>query len=744
MPEVGDTKARLAGRFRRRSKEIGSSLFGSSQLARKAEMLDSFESAGLGWFWATDAAGKLTYLSEPAYELLGWDKQAVLGTPLIELFLPDETEEAIKERGVQRPLSFILGSRNAISNLTIHLADTPGDAVWWMIAGQPQFDKSDRFVGYRGSAKDATESRAQSREALRLAQFDPVTGLCNRVRMHERLTNALASFRNSKRSCSVLLLSLDRFRQINETLGRAAGDELLKQVAARLKTVAGHTAEIGRQGDDEFLIMLPDVDDRGELGETAERILQLVTQPYSAHGSRAIVGASIGLATAPYDGVDAGELIKAADLALSVARGSVAHYRFYSSDLREVAKRKQVIEEELHDAILHKQLVMHYQPIVDAQTHKVKCLEALMRWPHPDRGDISPGQFIPIAEETGLIIELGSWALEQACFHALEWPGDIRVAVNVSAIQFADEEFVDVVERVLKKSGILPSRVELEITESIFMGDQARAQEVFKELKKLGVRLALDDFGTGYSSLSYLRHAPFDKIKIDQSFVRGSSSRDKHSAAIIASVVGLAGALGMDSVAEGVETKEELELVTSHGATHLQGRLFSFAVSQKDLLAKFESRDLTYEPTGPARSRADRRTEYRRIGLVHADYRYTVVLRNLSKSGALVEGLMDVPVGTEVVLDLGGGQLAVATVRRSQGSRQGVEFETELISDGAEGLCTRHRVSPYLIEAAGRPLASLPDDPYAVLKGEADGEIRHRAPKAFMEANSNGRSAHAA
>ena len=707
-------------------------------------MLDSFESAGLGWFWATDAEGRLTYLSEPAYEQLGWDKKVVLGTPIIDLFLPDDSEEGQKEGRVKRPLSFLLGSHADIANIVIHLANTPNDTFWWEIAGQPQFNSRGKFVGYRGSAKDATESRANSREAMRLAQFDPVTGLYNRVWMYDHLTNSLTSYRNSKRSCSLMLLGLDRFRQINETLGRAAGDELLKQVAARLNSIAGYVAEIARQGDDEFMIMLPDVDDRGELGQLAERILQLVTQPYSAHGTRAAVGASIGVATAPYDGVDAGELIKAADLALSVARGSAAHYRFYSSELRDVAKRRQVIEEELHDAIASEQLVMHYQPIVDAQTHRVKCFEALMRWPHPDRGDISPGLFIPIAEETGLILELGAWALKRVCIQALEWPGDIRVAVNVSAIQFMDEGFVDLVADALQTSGIAPARLELEITESVFMGDQVKTQEIFAQLKSLGVRLALDDFGTGYSSLSYLRHAPFDKIKIDQSFVRGSSTRDKHNAAIISSVVSLASALDMETVAEGVETKEELELVTSHGASHLQGRIFSFAVSQEELLEKFNAGDLTFEPKGPTRTRADRRTEYRRVGLVHGDHRYSVVLRNLSKSGALIEGLLDVPVGTDVVLDLGGGQLAVATVRRSDDSRQGVEFETELISDGADGLCTRHRVSPYLIEAAGRPLASLPDDPYAALKGGDKLGGARIATKVFTEVDIRGRRAKAA
>jgi len=733
MREVGLAKGSACKSCGRR-KGVRIPLLGSSQLASKAEMLDSFEAAGLGWFWATDAFGRLTYLTASALDHLGWEKGSVLGRPIVDLFLPDDSDEAAKEKARLRPLSFLLGSRNAISRLTVHLANTPDDNFWWEIAGQPQFDRKGRFLGYRGSAKDVTDFRVKTRETLHLAQFDLVTGLCNRTRMHEQLASALAGFRNSKRSCSLILLGLDRFKQVNETLGRAAGDELLKQVAARLCSVVGSSVIIARQGDDEFLIMLPDVDDRGQLGETAERILNLVTQPYSAHGARIIVGASAGIATAPYDGVDATELTKAADLALSVARGSVAHYRFYSSDLREIASRRQVIEDELHDAITSEQLVMYYQPIVDAETHKVKCFEALMRWPHPERGDISPGLFIPIAEETGLIIEIGAWALNQVCKQAQHWPGEIRVAVNVSVVQFLDDGFLDLVEKALDDSGINPARVELEITESVFMGDQVKIQEIFSKLKELGVRLVLDDFGTGYSSLSYLRHAPFDKIKIDQSFVRGSSDHDTHNAAIIGSIISLANALNMETVAEGVETQQELALVTGHGATHIQGRMFSLAVSQEQLLEKLESGDLVFEPKGPARTRADRRTEYRHVGLVHGNHRYNVVLRNLSRSGALIEGLLDVPVGTEVVLDLGGGQLAVAIVRRSEGARQGVEFETHLISDGSDGLCTRQRVSPYLIEAAGRPLASLPDDPYAALQDANRSGAQKNSSRSFAEA----------
>ncbi|SMQ74757.1 diguanylate cyclase (GGDEF) domain-containing protein [Altererythrobacter xiamenensis] len=719
-----------------------SRLFSKGRNRHKAEMLDSFETSGLGWFWSTDADGKLTYLSENAIRQIGRKSEEIIGCDFSDLCEPDEGDESDDGRK-PRPIAFLLRSRNSISKLTVRITDAE-EPVWWQIAGKPQFDAKGRFCGYRGSAKDHTEAREREREASRLAQYDPLTGLSNRLRIKSRLTAKLSSYRNTKRSCSLIMLGLDRFKHVNDTLGHQAGDELLKQVAKRLSRLVDDKGEVARLGSDEFLVILPDMDDRGELADLANQIIQMLSQPYSVNGMRAIVGVSVGIASAPYDGVDTDEIIKAADLALNAAKDVRASYRFYSSELKDGVKRRRQIEEDLRDALVHGQLQMHYQPIVDAETKKLKCLEALMRWEHPERGMVSPALFIPVAEDIGLIKQMGEWALEEACRQALEWPQELRVAVNVSAIQFMDEDFPQKVERALLNTGIAPRRVELEITESVFMGDQTQAQRTFAELKALGVRLALDDFGTGYSSLSYLRNAPFDKIKIDQSFVRGSTDADNNNSAIIASIVSLAAALKMETVAEGVETKDELELVTKLGASSLQGRLFSFAITHEELMERIAGGDLTYEAQGPDRYRADRRTEYRRIGLVHDDHRYSVVLRNLSKTGALIEGLMDVPVGTDVVLDLGGGQLAVATVRRSMGISQGVEFETPLISDGAEGLCTRHRVSPYQIEAAGRPLASLPDDPYAVLRGNGDDATMQIKPRAFRQVAGIASSARAA
>lgn len=695
---------------------------------RRVELLDSFEEAGLGWFWATDAEGRLTYLSEKATDLLKIAQEDVLGRPLLELFAADDSED--EEERSERSLSFLLGTRNTIAQLPVKLVAEEVE-YWWELTGKPQFDDSEdrNFLGFRGSAKDITASIGSRRDVERMSQYDSLTGLANRHRMTKQLDKVLAAFRVAKRSCALIMIDLDRFKQVNDTLGHPAGDELLRQVSQRLQSLIGKKGEIGRLGGDEFQIILPDVDDRGTLGNLSQRIVQMISQPYSVNGSRAIIGCSVGIAIAPYDGLDSEELVRSVDLALYAAKNSGrGQHRFYSRELMDVASYRRNIEEDLRDALVHDQLVLKYQPIVNSKNNQVEAVEALMRWKHPARGWVSPGDFIPIAEELGLIIEIGEWALNQACIEAQSWPEEIRVAVNCSAVQFASDGFVQVVKRALQNSGIDPSRVELEITESVFVGDLERTLKMFKKLKALGVRLSLDDFGTGYSSLSYLRNAPFDKIKIDQSFVHGCTEKGNNNAALITAIVSLATALKMDTVAEGIETKDELSLINSLGPSHLQGAIFAFAITQEELVEKLESGDLSYEPRGPARYRAERRTEFRKIGLVHDDYRYDVVLRNLSKSGAKIEGLLDVPVGTEVVLDLGEGQWIVAVVRRSHAFSQGVEFEQHLISDGNDGLCTRHRVSPYQIEAVGRPLAALSQDAFSLLMGTTS-----KAGKAFVE-----------
>ena len=671
---------------------------------QRLAMLDAFEEEGIGWFWATDSDGNIIYLSSSALRRFGPERE-VIGQPL------GSVVEAVQNEGEDRsarPLSFLLGARNKFTDLVVRVV-TADDEMFWSLTGKPRFDAAGSFEGYRGSARDISADYERQRDASRLAQYDSLTGLANRHRMATRLAAMLTAFRAAKRSCALLMLDLDRFKQVNDTLGHPAGDDLLKQVAQRLQRIVAAPAEIGRLGGDEFQIIIPDTDDRGKLGETAQRIIQMISQPYSIEGSRAIIGTSVGIAIAPYDGIEPDELVKSADLALYSAKaGGRGQYRYYSNDLKDSAHARREIEEDLRDALERGELEMHYQPVVRAVDNIVTGFEALMRWTHPERGRISPGVFIPIAEDSDLIIKLGEWALRQACADAAKWPETLRVAVNVSAHQFSSVDLPSLVTNALASADLKPQQLELEITESVFMGDADTVDEMFARLKTIGVKLSLDDFGTGYSSLGYLRRASFDKIKIDQSFVRGCTEPDNTNAAIITAIVSLARALDMETTAEGVEAMDELGLIRQLGALNVQGFIYSRAVSQADVLAKLDGGDLEYKPAGPAKHRADRRTLFRKVGVIHEDHRYDAVLRNLSRTGAMIEGLLDVPVGTDLVIDLGEGQLAVARVRRSRNATQGIEFETPLISDGADGLCTRHRVSPYALAAAGMPLRALP------------------------------------
>ncbi len=680
-----------------------------NELQQAIALLRDYERSGIGWFWSSDSDGRLTYISECVAQQLGKERNELVGQPIQSLFILDRDEDDT----VERTLPLILSARKTFVDLAVRAA-LDGHEVWWSISGRPQFTADGDFTGYSGNGTDVTATRQSQKDASRLAQYDSLTGLANRHRMGKRLGATLTAYKTAKRACAVMMIDLDRFKQVNDTLGHPAGDELLKQVAGRLQRVVTEKgSEIGRLGGDEFQIMLPDIDDRGRLGEIAKTVITMVSQPYQIEGSRCVIGASVGIAIAPYDGLDSDDLIRSADLALYASKGGGrGQFRFYSSDLHSEAERRRQIEEDLRDALASDQMRVAYQPIIDAKTNKVVTLEAFSRWQHPELGDVPPGIFIPIAEEANLIGALGNWVLKQACADAAQLPGEVRVAVNVSAAQFANPGFSALVAQALAHSELPPERLELELTESIFLGDQAATEDMFNALKLLGVRLALDDFGTGYSSLSYLQHAPFDKIKIDKSFIRGVTQKGNRNAAIIASIVSLANALGMDTTAEGIEAHDELDAMRELGVGQIQGYIYAAAVAHKDVCEAMLTGEWVIEPSGPSKYRPERRTVLRKVGLIHEDHRYDVTMRNLSRSGCMVEGLLDVPIGTQFVVDFGEGQLAVAVVRRSAGSMQGLEFEQPLVDDGAGGLCTRHRVSPYVMAQAGMPLQALPPGQY--------------------------------
>jgi diguanylate cyclase (GGDEF)-like protein len=407
-----------------------------------------------------------------------------------------------------------------------------------------------------------------------MALHDALTGLPNRTLFRDRLDQAIAHARRVRTGFAVLACDLDRFKAVNDSLGHPAGDALLRIVAERMRAVLRPYDTIARLGGDEFAIVLTYLDDAREAGCLAERLIAAVSEPIDLDGQSVEVGVSIGLTVAAEPDCDPDELFKRADIALYEAKaaGRNTHREFEPDAGARIATRG-LLALDMKEAIRRDAFHLAYQPVVDAATGAVVSFEALMRWRHPVQGEIAPGAFIPLAEETGLIVPLGAWALQEACREAAGWPAPIRVAVNVSAVQLRRPGLEAAVLAALSASGLPAERLKLEVTESVLMQDAEAVLACLHRLRGRGVRIALDDFGTGYSSLSYLRRFPFDQIKIDRSFIRDIADPD--AAAIVRAVVGIGERLGMGIVAEGVETQEQLDLVRREGCTQVQGFLFS-------------------------------------------------------------------------------------------------------------------------------------------------------------------------
>jgi diguanylate cyclase (GGDEF)-like protein len=693
--------------------------------SERLAMLDDLEESGLGWFWASDAKGHLTYLSAAIATRLDLPLAELVGKPVTAIFAAAEREA----RG--RSLPLMLAAHKAFAGMAVHAARRPGGAVL-RLSGQPVTDADGQFSGFRGTGIDITEEYHREEETARLARYDSLTGLSNRHRMAHHIEATLTAFRAARRNCAVMMIDLDRFKHVNDTLGHAAGDDLLKQVAERLRRAIDRECEIGRLGGDEFQVMLPDIDDRGVLGDMALKIIAMLRQPYSLAEGRCVIGASVGIAIAPHDGVTREEIVRAADLALYAAKnGGRGQYRFFSGDLENETIFRRRLEEDLGQALREEQLFLRLEPIVDAAAGTVASLETHVCWNHPDRGIIDEEEFAQIVEGSALLPDVGRWAIAEACRIAEGWPDSVRVAANVPVPLFLDEEFVACVASAIEAAGIAPARLELEISEAVFFGDAAVVDRALAGLFKLGVRLTLDEFGSGYSSLAYLRRAPFDAIKIDQKLVAEAERHDTGELGLVRAIVALAGALQMDTIAHGIETPGLLAALTQCGVRYLEGPIFSEPVDAETVGREMAGGTWKIEPGSERTRRARRRTVFRKIQVIHDDYAYEVTLRNLSKTGALIQGLAEVPRGTQFVVDLGGGQLAVATVTRSNGDVQGLEFEQSLVEDGSGGLCTRNRVSPYALAAAGAPLAALaPGRFLGIDAGGAVPKFGYAAPRA--------------
>jgi len=378
--------------------------------------------------------------------------------------------------------------------------------------------------------------------------------------------------RQGGRALAVLMIDLDRFKDVNDTLGHPIGDALLKTVAQRLGDCVRETDTIGRLGGDEFAIVQRTSDPAADSVILAKRIQEVIDAPLDLDGHHVRIGTSIGIAIAPGDGQNPDQLLKNADLALyrakSEGRGT---YRYFEPEMDQRMQARRSLEKDLRDALVNGEFELHYQPLVNLERDEICGFEALLRWHHPKRGNVPPGDFIGLAEETGLIVPIGEWVLRQACAEAARWPVHLKIAVNISPAQFKARNLADVVVRTLAATGMSPNRLELEITESVMLQDEKAAFATLTQLHDLGVRIALDDFGTGYSSLSNLRKFPFDKIKIDRSFVSDLSAANVDALAVVRSVAQLGVSLGMATTAEGVETKEQLDYVRAEGCTEMQG-----------------------------------------------------------------------------------------------------------------------------------------------------------------------------
>jgi diguanylate cyclase (GGDEF)-like protein/PAS domain S-box-containing protein len=642
---------------------------------KRAEMLlAEYEASSHGWFWETDRRGAVTYVSPQIEKLLGGRPKA--GRPFTELFILN----ALGQEG-ERTLNFHLSARSSFADLAVRAATAEAEERWWSISGRPVHDEFGNFLGFRGSGSDLTEKKRSQEHAARLAHYDSLTQLANRFQMSDMLEKILGAQREEHRACAVFLLDLDRFKQVNDTMGHPAGDALLQQVAQRLKRTVDEAGRVGRLGGDEFQVIIPGRMSREDLAQMAQSVIDNLSQPYSIDGQRVVIGASVGIAITPGDGDTSEAIIRNADLALYAAKdGGRGRYHFYAEDLHSVAEERHQMEQDLRDAIAHGDLELYYQPIVETMTERITGFEALLRWNHPVHGWLSPARFVPIAEDAGLIAAIGEWALRTACHDLSKWPEPVRVAVNVSPLQFANPALPAIVTNALASAQVDPARLELEITESVFLNDDTSTDGMFRALKQVGVRLALDDFGTGYSSLGYLKNAPFDKIKIDQSFVRGATISGSRNGALIASIVSLAEALGMETTAEGVETLDELDLVRALGCSHVQGYIYEKALSAEAATERLRT-GLAVVASGPRSARASRLTMLRKVVLEHGGERYDGTIRNISQSGALVEGLWNVPPGTEFNLHLSPGQIVKITARWSKDDRMGAEFAVPLPLD---------------------------------------------------------------
>ncbi|HYI64745.1 MAG TPA: EAL domain-containing protein [Allosphingosinicella sp.] len=541
-------------------------------------LLREYESSDADWLWQTNAKLCFQNVSARFARAIGRSMDELEGLSIIDLIREVPRADQTGRRALAA-VQATIARQEAFSELVVGFA--VGDELRSIeLSAQPTFNKHGRFIGYHGVGSNVTGARQAADRIAHMARHDALTGLPNRLQIIDNLGAALKSAQARAGQCAILLVDLDRFKTINDSLGHVAGDHLLQQVSRSFETVISDEMTAGRLGGDEFAIVVPLIESREEIEQLCLALVSALQGPFLYREQRLFVGASVGVAIGPKDGDSVEEMIRNADLALYRAKdGSGNDICFYEPALHARAEERRKIELALHGAMDAGQFSLVYQPVVDAQTGEIQSFEALLRWHSPELGQIPPTKFIPIAEETGMLGRIGEWVLRTACREAATWPDEISIAVNVSPRQLRDPGFIVTLVSALTQANLEPERLELEVTETVFLELTSTTQKVLHQIQSLGVKLAMDDFGTGYSSLGYLRRAEFDTLKIDRSFVQAISGEDPESTAIIRAVVALAGSLGMKTVAEGVSTEDQLRLVRALGCDKIQGYIFSRPVT---------------------------------------------------------------------------------------------------------------------------------------------------------------------
>jgi diguanylate cyclase (GGDEF)-like protein len=514
-----------------------------------------------------DAEARLVICNQRYNEMYRMPPEWTLpGTPLVKL-LELRRRNGTFSRDPAQYIDYLTGMIAQGKSVSLMVEEPDGRTI--SILNQPMVNG-----GWVSTHEDITERRRAEKQIAHMARHDSLTDLPNRLLLREKLSEALTSLKPNQQ-LAVLYLDLDHFKGVNDTLGHGIGDTLLKAVADRLRACVRDSGMIARDGGDEFAIVQAPIKGPNDAAILAKRVCDAVKLPYDLDGQTVIADSSIGIAIAPEAGSDPDELIKNADMALYRAKAEGrGTYRFFERAMDDSLKERHALELALRGALAAGEFELHYQPLVDLESEKITCCEALIRWRHPERGLIAPAEFIPIAEEIGLIVPIGEWVLRRACTDAMLWPNDVKLAVNLSPIQVMNQNLVPMVVSALASTGMPAWRLEVEITESVLMQNSEATLEALHRLRQLGVRISLDDFGTGYSSLSYLRRFPFDKIKIDRCFI-SDLKRGDESAAIVRAIAGLAYCLNMITTAEGVETGAQMQLVRELGCTEMQGYHFS-------------------------------------------------------------------------------------------------------------------------------------------------------------------------